>query len=155
MYPKGFVCIGARHVPRHRFRAPSPPARVGSLPADLEAYHEFFAPLYPRREQAASARRYLLGLLSDEPRKSVERMALKLQGPDRNAVRSRQQFVGESSWSDTPLLARLWAEVGATLGEEEGMLIVDGSDRSVARDTVPRAASDTMASRKPPFRLDF
>ncbi len=106
---------------------PSPPARVGSLPTDLEAYHELFAPLYPRREQAASARRYLLGLLSDEPRKSVERMVLKLQGPDRNAVRSLQQFVGESSWSDTPLLACLWAEVGATLGKE-GVLIVDGSD---------------------------
>lgn len=107
---------------------PSLPARVGSLPADLEAYHELFAPLYPRREQAASARRYLRGLLSDEPRKSVERMVLKLQGPDRNAVRSLQQFVGESSWSDAPLLARLWAEVGATLGEEKGVLIVDGSD---------------------------
>ena len=39
-----------------------------------------------------------------------------------------QQFVGESSWSDAPLLARLWSEVGATLGEEEGVLIVDGSD---------------------------
>ena len=108
--------------------SPSPPARVGSLPADLEAYHALFAPLYPRREQVASARRYLRGLLSDEPRKSVERMVLKLQGPDRNAVRSLQQFVGESPWSDVPLLARLWAEVGATLGEEEGVLIVDGSD---------------------------
>ncbi len=99
--------------------SPSPPAGVGSLPADLEAYHALFAPLYPRREQAASARRYLLGLLSDEPRKSVERMVLKLQGPDRNAVRSLQQFVGESSWSDTPLLARLWAEVGGS-GRDPG-----------------------------------
>lgn len=108
--------------------SPSPSDPVGSLPADLEAYHALFAPLYPRREQAASARRYLRGLLSDEPRKSVERMVLKLQGPDRNAVRSLQQFVGESPWSDAPLLARLWAEVGATLGKEEGVLIVDGSD---------------------------
>ena len=81
MYPKGFVCIGARHVPRPASAPPSLPARVGSLPADLEAYHELFAPLYQRREQAASARRYLLGLLSDKPRKSVERMVLKLQGP--------------------------------------------------------------------------
>ena len=91
---------------------PSPPARVGSLPADLDAYHELFAPLYQRREQAASARRYLLGLLSDEPRKSVERMVLKLQGPDHNAVRSLQQFVGESSWSDIPCwlaCGRKWA----------------------------------------------
>ena len=61
---------------------PSPPARVGSLPADLEAYHELFTPLYQRREQVASSRRYLLGLISDEPRKSVERMVLKLQGPE-------------------------------------------------------------------------
>ena len=108
---------------------PSPPARVGSLPADLEVY-ELFAPLYQRREQAASARRYLRGLFSDEPRKSVERMVLKLQGPDRNAVRSLQQFVGESSWSDAPLLARLWAEVGETLGEEEG--VDKGAGRATA-----------------------
>ena len=101
---------------------------MGSLPADLEAYLALFAPLYQRREQVASARRYLLGLLSDEPRKSVARMVLKLQGPDRNAVRSLQQFVGESSWSDAPLLECLWSEVGAILGEEEGVLIVDGSD---------------------------
>ena len=120
----------------------SPPARVGSLPADLEAYLALFAPLYQRREQVASARRYLLGLLSDEPRKSVARMVLKLQGPDRNAVRSLQQFVGESSWSDAPLLECLWSEVGAILGEEEGVLIVDGSDfRKQGRMSVGGAAS--------------
>ena len=43
-------------------------------------------------------------------------------------VRSLQQFIGESPWCDSPLLARHWQEVGQTLGEDEGVLIVDGSD---------------------------
>ena len=55
-------------------------------------------------------------------------MVLKLWGADRHAVRSLQQFIGESPWCDSPLLARHWQEVGLTLGEDEGVLIVDGSD---------------------------
>ena len=43
-------------------------------------------------------------------------------------MRSLQQFIGESPWCDSPLLARHWQEVGQTLGEDEGVLIVDGSD---------------------------
>ncbi|MYA03359.1 MAG: transposase [Caldilineaceae bacterium SB0664_bin_22] len=101
---------------------------LASLQSDLDAYLALYAPLFQRSEQVASARRYLQGLLCDEPRKSVERMVLKLWGADGNLVRSLQQFMGESPWSDSPLLARHWQEVGQTLGEEEGVLIVDGSD---------------------------
>ncbi len=75
----------------------------------LEAYHALYAPLFQRQDQAASARVYLTGLLSDEHRKSVERMVLKLQGPDRNAVRVLQQFVSECPWPDAPVWAQHWA----------------------------------------------
>jgi SRSO17 transposase len=67
-------------------------------------------------------------LLLDIPRKSIEPMVLRLRGADRNAVRTLQQFVSIGAWDDAPILARLWQEIAADLGDDEGVLVIDGSD---------------------------
>ena len=67
------------------------------------------------------------GLLSDEPRKSVERMVLRLRGADANAVRTQQLFLSQARWVDAPILAVHRELVAATLGEE-GVLTIDGTD---------------------------
>lgn len=95
---------------------------------DLCAYHASFGPLFQRREQRAWSETYLHGLLLDIPRKSVEPMLLHLRGADPNAIRAVQQFVGDRPWDDRPILQQLWHEVATDLGDDDGVLIVDGSD---------------------------
>lgn len=108
------------------------PAEVASLAEELTAYHQHFAPLFYRREQREWAALYLRGLLTaDVPRKNIEAMALRLLGVGPHAerqVRALQQFVGEGSWDDEALLAEHQRLVHETLGEEDGILIIDGSD---------------------------
>jgi SRSO17 transposase len=105
---------------------------MASLAEELVAYHQHFAPLFYRHEQREWAAVYLRGLLTAEvPRKNVEAMALRLLGVGPHAerqVRALQQFIGEGKWDDDALLAEQQRLVNETLGEEDGVLIVDGSD---------------------------
>lgn len=69
------------------------------------------------------------GLLSPElERKSIEPMVLHLKDPTDKAVRAVQQCIGEGSWKDDRIRRRHWKEVDTTLGENDGVMIVDGSD---------------------------
>lgn len=104
------------------------PTDVAGLVEELQEYHELFSPLFQRREQRQWSQWYLRGLLTSEGRKSVEPMVLSLLGAEDCAVRKMQHFLAESGWDDAPLLRRHWQAVSQTLGEEDGVLIVDGSD---------------------------
>ena len=55
-------------------------------------------------------------------------MVVALRGADRNAVRAMQQFLSEGAWDDTAMLHRLWSEIEGDLGDDDGVLILDGSD---------------------------
>jgi SRSO17 transposase len=109
-----------------------PPADLADVGEELAAYYARFAPLFARREQRAWAEVYLRGLLvADVPRKNVEALALRLLGAGRPAarqVRALQQFIGEGAWEDAALLAEHHRFVAVTLGEPDGVLILDGSD---------------------------
>ena len=98
------------------------------LRPSLQAHLERFRPLFPRRDQAASFVAYAEGLLSEERRKSIERMVLRQLDGDMNQVRRLQYFVADSPWSDPPFLERHWQAVGAALGTREGILLVDTTD---------------------------
>ena len=101
------------------------PRDVEGLLDELRAYHAYFGPLFARREQRGWGLQYMQGLLSDLPRKSIEPMALAL--PEGN-VRAMQQFVGEGAWADTAIIAAHQRLVAETLGQPDGVLIVDGSE---------------------------
>lgn len=102
------------------------PRDVADLADRLTAYHAEFAPLFRRTEQRRWAKHYLAGQLLDLARKSVEPMALALQGGN---VQALQQFIGVGSWDDDAILARHQALVAETLGDmATGVLIVDGCD---------------------------
>ena len=103
-------------------------ADIASVRGRLRSYQARYAPFFGRRELRGHARAYLRGLLSDEPRKSVERMVLRLRGADANAVRTQQLFLRKARWDDAPILAAHRELVAATLGEDEGMLAIDGTD---------------------------
>jgi SRSO17 transposase len=105
---------------------------VEEFAEEFAAYHARCAPLFARREQREWAEVYLRGLLvADVPRKNVEAMALRLCGAGPEAgrtVRALQQFLGEGAWDDAALLAEHQRLVDETLGEDDGVLLVDGSD---------------------------
>ncbi len=107
-------------------------ADLARIAADLVAYHARFAPLFARQEQRDWAAVYLRGLLvADVPRKNVEAMALRLLGAEDGAdrrVRALQHFVGEGAWDDDAILAEHQRCVDETLGDADGVLIIDGSD---------------------------
>lgn len=99
------------------------------LLSELRSYHAIYSPLFKRREQREQSEQYLLGLLSPEvENKSIETMIVQLRGDDENAVRASQQFISRGAWQDKVILKRHWQEVDADLGEEEGVLPLDGSD---------------------------
>ena len=90
---------------------------------ELERYYQDFEPAFERRDQAAHGWVYLKGLLSDLPRKVTERIALRFG----ENVRSLQHFIGQSAWSCEGLLKRHQALVVETLGEDDGVVLVDES----------------------------
>ena len=96
---------------------------IESFMQEMTAYIEEFGSAYQRREQLEWSKSYLQGLLGEASRKNIERMALE-QGEN---VRSMQHFIGKSPWEQEPVIAihqRLTAE---TLGEADGVALIDES----------------------------
>lgn len=104
------------------------PPDIDRLVDELRAYHAIYSPLFQRREQREWAEKYLHGLLLEMPRKSIEPMVLALEGANGNAVRTMQLFISEGTWEDEALLRRHWQEVDQALGDDHGVLTLDGSD---------------------------
>src|SRR6266487_825602 len=110
--------------------APCPPPECNLAPGDVEqfvaalaAYHAYFVPAFRRPEQQTWAAVYLNGLVSEQPRKSSERIALS-QGVN---VRDLQHFIGQSTWPITPVIAQHQHLIADTLGADEGVVLVDES----------------------------
>ena len=104
------------------------PQDITQLVEELREYHRIYSPLFQRREPREGAEKDLHGLLWEIPRKSIEPMVLALDGADPNAVRALQLFISEGAWPDEALLERHWPEVAHDLGDDHGVLTVDGSD---------------------------
>jgi SRSO17 transposase len=96
---------------------------IQQMVVELEHFYEIFKPGFGRRDQAAHGWVYLRGLLSDLPRKVTERIALRFG----TCVRSLQHFIGQSPWEREWLLEKQQALVVATLGEADGVVLVDES----------------------------
>jgi SRSO17 transposase len=54
-------------------------------------------------------------------------MILHTKGDNSAAIRAMQHFISEGAWDDRAVLQRHWQLVDETLGEEEGVLIADGT----------------------------
>ena len=93
----------------------------------LQIFHQQFQPLFQRWEQRKESWLYVCGRLSDLERKPVEPMVLKLIGPDLNAIRRLQQFIGQGEWDAGSLIIQAQSLVSAWMGEDDGVVIVDGS----------------------------
>ncbi len=89
----------------------------------LEGTYQIYRPAFERSDQAAQGWVYLKGLLSDLPRKVTERIALRFG----TNVRSLQHFIGQSPWSCDELLKIHQELVVETLGEADGVVLIDES----------------------------
>lgn len=89
----------------------------------LEQFLEPFVACLPEVEQQQHARSYVTGLLSDLKRKTVESVAY-LHDQDRLPL---QKFIGCSPWEPRSLLRELACQVGAELGEADGVIVFDPS----------------------------
>jgi SRSO17 transposase len=98
--------------------------QVRQLADELVEYHGQFRGLFYRSEQVHWALKYLQGLMLPGCDKSVEGIAQAVEGGN---VRNMQQFLGEGAWDDEALLARHAELVAESLGEPDGVLIIDGS----------------------------
>lgn len=94
---------------------------------ELLAFHQQFQDLFQRREQRDWSLLYLCGQLSNLERKTIEPMVLALWGPDLNAVRTAQHFIGQGEWAWEPFLERAQGLVAEWLGEPDAVVIADGS----------------------------
>ena len=99
-------------------------AEIAELSEQLVDYHTEFSELYYRIEQAHWGYKYLQGLMLPIERKSIQPMAMALEGGNIQAI---QQFIGQGRWQDSRLLTKHRQLVGETLGEADGVYIVDGS----------------------------
>jgi len=89
----------------------------------LEQFVKPFIASLGRREPKENAHIYISGLLSDLGRKNVESIAYRYDR-DRRAL---QRFIGSAPWDHQPLLEELARQIGAELGEDDGVIAFDPS----------------------------
>jgi SRSO17 transposase len=90
---------------------------------ELTNYMEQFEVAFQRVEQLKRSKAYVHGLLGNATRKNVEQMALGVG----EKVRSQQYFVGQSPWEVEPVIGIHQQMVGETLGETDGIALIDES----------------------------
>ncbi len=93
------------------------PAWVDRLLTWLEPFESSFGHV----AQRSAFRRYLLGLLSDSPRKSMSAMLARVSDP--GSYQAFQHFLTHAPWD----AERLWRELRAQLPARSGVLILDGT----------------------------
>jgi SRSO17 transposase len=100
-----------------------PPGLMRGVFPRLEAFLRPFVDALRSPEQQTNARHYVQGLLSDLGSKDVESIAY-LHDRQRQGL---QKFIGQAEWAHQPLLTELTRQVGAELGEADGVLVFDPS----------------------------
>src|SRR5215468_11037655 len=107
----------------HRRDAHVPPCLLRGLSSRLDTFLRPFVAALTRPEQRDNAGLYIRGLMSNLGAKTAEAIAY-LHDRDRQGL---QKFIGQADWDHEPLLAELARQVGAELGEPDGVLVFDPS----------------------------
>jgi SRSO17 transposase len=89
--------------------------------ARLITWLEGFEPCFSHRAQRGGLPRYVRGVLSDSPRKSMEAMWARLSDP--GSYQALQYFISEAAWSADAV----WRQLRSAIPAREGMVILDGT----------------------------
>src|SRR5688572_13758371 len=95
-----------------------PPDLLRDALPRLQTFLQPFVASLDSAQQRTNARHYVQGLLSDLKSKDAESIAY-LHDRERQGL---QKFLGQADWDHRPLLAELARQVGAELGEADGVL---------------------------------
>jgi SRSO17 transposase len=99
------------------------PGLLSGVVERLESFMEPFVASLQSEERQTNAQHYVQGLLSDLDGKDIESIAYL---HDRNR-QGLQKFIGQIEWSHRPLVTELARQIGAELGESDGVLVFDPS----------------------------
>jgi SRSO17 transposase len=97
-----------------------------TLEGVLERLMEFVRPFAASLEHTAQRdhlQEYVAGLVSNVKRKNIETIAY-LHEQDRQPL---QKFIGQKPWEWQPMIGELARQIGASLGEADGVLVFDPS----------------------------
>ena len=89
--------------------------------ARLITWLEQFETCFGHRAQQGGLRRYVRGLLSDSPRKSMEAMWARLSDP--GSYQALQHFITDATWNADAV----WRRLRDITPAREGVLIIDGT----------------------------
>ena len=88
----------------------------------LGAFVEEFAAELGRAERRHWGKQYVMGLLLDGERKSIEPLAHRVPGGNEQAL---QQFVNQSPWAHEPVQTKLYRRLVQRSGPGKGVLVLD------------------------------
>lgn len=100
------------------------PSDVDGLLEELRGFHTAFEPCFTRREPREHFFRYLVGQCSALERKSIEPIALEVEGGN---VRAMQRLMTDVVWDEPQMRGIYHHLVSDDLGDGEGVVIVDES----------------------------
>jgi SRSO17 transposase len=95
---------------------------VEGLLHELRGFHEAFRECFARSEPREHFFRYMVGQFSQLERKSIEPIALRVEG---GKVRAMQRCLSEVIWDDAQMRHTYHGLVNDDLGEPNGILIFD------------------------------
>jgi len=111
----------------HRYSVPKFDLDKGDIrnfANELRGFHEQFADCFHRSESREHFFKYMAGQFSQLERKSIEPIALSIEGGN---VRAMQRFVSVTPWDDSKISFKYRSYVKEDLGSEDGALIFDES----------------------------
>ena len=91
---------------------------------ELQGFHDAFRDCFARSEPREHFFRYMVGQFSQLERKSIEPIALRVEG---GKVRAMQRCLSEVVWDDAQMLRTYHRLVDEDMGDPEGVLIFDES----------------------------
>jgi SRSO17 transposase len=115
-----------RYAVRYEKMMAAAEVKPEALEGVLERLKEFVRPFVASLTHAAQCEHveeYVAGLVSNVKRKNIETIAY-LHEQDRQPL---QKFIGQHPWDHRPLIGELARQIGATLGQANGVLVFDPS----------------------------
>ncbi len=95
---------------------------IDNFADELIGFHSNFSDCFHRSEPGDHFYRYMVGQFSDLERKSIEPIALSVEG---GTVRAMQRFISDAQWDDDRIMERHHEMVNEDLGHPEGAIIFD------------------------------
>ena len=91
---------------------------------ELKGFHENFVDCFHRSESRDNFYRYMSGQFSQLERKSIEPIAIAMEG---GKIRAMQRFVSDPPWNDDKIERKYRSLINEDLGHPDGAIIFDES----------------------------